>query len=111
MVRHMGKMVGSALAALCLISTLAMAQTPMTPQTGNTTPQQGHRQESSPQMQKSSDSPRIRLTCSKDDGKGNCVAAKGANGKEIVVNGDGLKSGATMSCVDRGAVVECEPAS
>jgi hypothetical protein len=53
----------------------------------------------------------MRLTCSRDDGKGNCVAATRPDGKEFVVNGDGLKSGATMSCVDRGNVVDCEPAS
>jgi len=118
MLRNITKTVGSAMAALCLVSTLAMAQTqypaqPMTPQTGNTTPQQGHRQESSTerQMQKTSESQRMRLTCTRDDGKGNCTAATGADGKEFVVNGEGLKSGATMSCVDRGTVVDCDPAS
>ena len=124
MLRNITKTVGSAMAALCLVSTLAMAQSqsqnpatnqervqnpaptqypsqPMAPQTGNTTPQQGHRQDANPML----------LTCSKDNGKGNCVAAKGADGKEFVVNGEGLKSGASMSCVDRGNVVECKPAS
>jgi hypothetical protein len=108
------------MAALCLVSTLAMAQAqqpqsqsqksqtqpqypsqPMAPQTGNTTPQQGHRQDANPML----------LTCSRDNGKGNCVAAKGADGKEFVVNGEGLKSGASMSCVDKGNVVDCKPAS
>jgi hypothetical protein len=116
----MTKTVGSALAALCLVSTLAMAQTqqppsqsqqpqtqpqspsqPMTPQTGNTTPQQGHRQDANPMM----------LICAKDNGKGDCIAARGPDGKEFVVNGEGLKSGASMSCVDRGNVVECKPGS
>jgi hypothetical protein len=72
---------------------------------GNTTPQQGHRQhppESRPMM---------KMTCVKDNGKGNCVAATGADGKEVVVNGEGLKSGAMMNCFDRGNVVDCEPAS
>jgi hypothetical protein len=112
MLRNISKTVGSAMAALCLVSTLAMAQAqsptppqspsqPMAPQTGNTTPQQGHRQDANPMM----------LTCTKDDGKGSCVAASGPDGKEFVVNGEGLKSGASMSCVDRGNVVECKPAS
>jgi hypothetical protein len=113
MLRNMTKTVGSALAALCLVSTLAMAQAqqpqtqpqypsqPMAPQTGNTTPQQGHRQDANPMM----------LICAKDNGKGDCVAARGPDGKEFVVNGEGLKSGASMSCVDRGNVVECKPAS
>jgi hypothetical protein len=113
MLGNITKTVGSAMATLCLTATLAIAQTPMTPQTGNTTPQQGHRQGSSTerQMQKTSEGERMRLTCTKDDGKGNCTAATGANGKEFVVNGEGLKSGATMSCIDRGSVVDCAPAS
>jgi hypothetical protein len=106
MLRNISKTVGSAMAALCLVSTLAMAQAqypsqPIAPQTGNTTPQQGHRQDANPMM----------LTCTRDNGKGDCVAAAGPNGKEFVVNGEGLKSGATMSCVDRGNVVECKSAS
>jgi hypothetical protein len=113
MLRNITKAVWSAMATLCLVSTLAIAQTPMTPQTGNTTPQQGHRQGSSTesQMEKTSQGQRMRLTCTRDDGKGNCTAATGADGKEFVVNGEGLKSGATMSCVDRGSVVDCEPTS
>jgi hypothetical protein len=130
--RRISQTVGSALAALCLVSTLAMAQSqssqppisqgqnpamnqervqnpaptqypsqPMTPQTGNTTPQQGHRQDANSML----------LTCSRDDGKGDCVAARGADGKEFVVVGEGLKSGASMTCVDRGNVVHCKPAS
>ena len=63
------------------------------------------------QRHTTTDNPRVRLTCSKDDGKGNCVAAMRTDGTEVVVNGDGLKSGAPMSCVDRGNVVDCEPAS
>ena len=125
MLRNMTQTVGSAMAALCLVSTLAMAQTqypsqpqhptqreqsqaqpqypsqPMTPQMGNTTPQQGHWQDPNPRL----------LTCSKDNGKGNCVAARGPDGKDYVVNGEGLKSGAMMNCFDRGNVVDCEPAS
>jgi hypothetical protein len=108
MLRNITKTVGSAMAALCLVSTLAMAQAqnpsqPMTPQTGNTTPQQGHRQNPSQDP--------LSLICTRDDGKGNCTAARGADGKEFVVNGEGLKSGATMTCVDKVTVVECKPAS
>jgi hypothetical protein len=123
MLRNINKTVGSALAALCLVSTLAMAQAqqplsqtqqpqpqpqypaqPMTPQTGNTTPQQGHRQNPSQEQT-------MTVVCARDDGKGDCVAARGPDGKEFVVVGKGLKSGATMSCVDRGNMVHCEPAS
>jgi hypothetical protein len=109
MLQHISRTVGSAMAALCLVSTLAMAQAqypaqPMTPQTGNTTPQQGHRQ--NPAQEQT-----MTLICSRDDGKGDCVAARGADGKEFVVVGEGLKSGATMTCVDRGNLVHCKPAS
>jgi hypothetical protein len=109
MLGKISKTIGSAMAALCLVSTLAIAQAqypsqPMAPQTGNTTPQQGHRQ-NSPQGQS------MVLTCTKDNGKGDCVAASGPDGKEVVVNGEGLKSGASMNCIDRGTVVECKPAS
>ena len=89
MLRNISKTVGSAMAALCLVATLAMAQTqspsqPMTPQTGNTTPQQGHRQ--NPSQDQS-----MTLTCTRDNGKGDCVAAAGADGKEFVVHGEGLE--------------------
>jgi hypothetical protein len=109
MLRNMSRTVGSAMAALCLVSTLAMAQAQypaqrMAPQTGHTTPQQGHRQNPSQGQP-------MNMTCVRDNGKGDCVAATGADGKEFVVVGEGLKSGASMSCIDRGNVVECKPAS
>ena len=122
MLRNITKTVGSAMVALCLVSTLAMAQDqrpsqsqypaqPMTPQYGNTTPQQGHRQTSQGQMHNPSQGEARRLLCTRDDGKGNCTAAKGIDGKEFVVNGEGVKSGGYMNCVDRGNIVDCGPAS
>jgi Spy/CpxP family protein refolding chaperone len=123
MLRPLTTTVGSTLAALCLVSTLAMAQSPsstpsqypaqpMTPQSGNTMPQQGHRQNPAQnEMQYPSERGAMRMICSKDNGKGKCVAARGADGREIVVVGEGLKSGASMTCVDRGNMVDCDPAS
>jgi hypothetical protein len=136
MLRPLTTTVGSTLAALCLVSTLAMAQSPssmpsqyptqpepsqsqpqspaqpMTPQYGNTMPQQGHRQQpAQSEMRYPSERQAMRMICSKDNGKGNCVAARGADGREIVVVGEGLKSGAYMTCVDRGNMVDCDPAS
>ena len=136
MLRPITTTVGSTLAALCLVSTLAMAQSPystqsqyptqpepyqsqpqypaqpMTPQYGNTTPQQGHRQHpAQSERQYPSEREAMRMICSKDNGKGKCVAARGADGREIVVVGEGLKSGAYMTCVDRGNMVDCDPAS
>ena len=136
MLRPITTTVGSTLAALCLVSTLAIAQSPystpsqyptqpeqypsqpqypaqpMTPQYGNTTPQQGHRQNpAQSEMRYPSEREAMRMICSKDNGKGRCVAARGADGREIVVVGDGLKSGAYMTCSDRGNMVDCDPAS
>jgi len=90
MLQKTGKIFGSAMAVLCLVSTLAMAQSQ--PQT----PPQGQSQ---------------NMTCTKDDGKGNCTAATMADGKEVVVVGEGLEKGAHMTCVNRGNVVDCKPAA
>jgi len=72
---------------MCLVSTLAGAQT------STQTPPQGQ-----PQM----------MTCSKDDGKGDCIAATTADGKEVVVVGEGLKKGSAMVCVNTGNMVNCK---
>src|SRR5262245_22556346 len=47
------------------------------------------------------------MTCSASDGKGNCTAAIGADGKAVVVVGEGVKVGDTMACVDKGSVITC----
>src|SRR6266702_1068682 len=69
MLQTIGKTLGSALAALCLVATLAVAD---------------------------------EMTCTASDGKGNCTTAVGADGKPVVVVGEGLKVGEKMDCVDRG---------
>jgi hypothetical protein len=51
------------------------------------------------------------MTCIKDDVMGNCTAAVGADGKNVVVVGNGAKTGDAMTCVDMRSVVECKPAS
>jgi len=86
MLRNISRTVGSAMAALCLVSTLAVAQTEPMPTGQSTT-----------------------LTCTKDDGKGNCIAATAADGKEIVVVGEGLKKGDSMKCSNMAAVINCTP--
>ena len=48
------------------------------------------------------------MTCLQVDGKGNCTAAAGPDGKEIVVVGDNIDKGDLMSCVDKGYMVACE---
>jgi hypothetical protein len=76
MLRKIGKTFGGAMAVLCLFSTLAMA---------------------------------AAMTCAKDDGKDKCIAATGADGKTIVVVGEGVKVGEEMDCQDRGNMTHCEP--
>ena len=48
------------------------------------------------------------MTCAKDDGKGDCIAATGPDGKTVVVVGEGVKTGEPMDCVDRGNIIACQ---
>jgi hypothetical protein len=67
--RHtIGKACGGAMAILCVVSTLALAQ-------GQT------------------------MVCTKGDDRGNCIEAKGPDGKIGVVKGEGVKVGETMTCI------------
>ena len=106
MLRNRRKTFGSTMAALCFVSTLAMAQSqsasPPVPPGENPSLQQV--QPATPtQPQPIPQS----LTCTKDDGKGNCIAAAAADGKEIIVVGEGLKKGEAMSCTAMGSVISC----
>jgi predicted ribosome-associated RNA-binding protein Tma20 len=74
--RILGKTLGSAIAMLCLVSSLAVA---------------------------------MEMTCTKDDGKGQCIAATDPEGKTVVVVGEGLKMGEQMACEDRGNMIACQP--
>ena len=49
------------------------------------------------------------MTCAKDDGKGQCIAATDPDGKTLVVVGEGLKAGEQMDCEDRGTMIACQP--
>ena len=49
------------------------------------------------------------MTCAKDDGKGQCIAATDPDGRTIVVVGEGLKAGEQMDCEDRGTMIACQP--
>jgi hypothetical protein len=75
MLRPLGKMFGSALAVLCLVATVAVAD---------------------------------EMTCTAGDGKGNCTAATGPDGKVIVVVGEGIKVGEKMDCVKKGTTIDCK---
>jgi lipid-binding SYLF domain-containing protein len=47
------------------------------------------------------------MTCTASDGKGNCTAAAGPDGKVVVVVGEGLKPGDKMDCVNKGSFIDC----
>jgi hypothetical protein len=47
------------------------------------------------------------MTCTASDGKGNCTVATGADGKGIVVVGEGVQVGDTVACQDRGYMINC----
>jgi len=66
---------GGAMAVLCLVSTLAMAD---------------------------------EMTCTAGDGKGNCTAATGPDGKVVVVVGEGVKVGEKMDCMHKGSTIDCK---
>ena len=76
MLRTIGKTVGSALAVLCLASTIAMA---------------------------------TERTCTASDGKGNCTAAIGADGRVVVVVGNAGKVGERLTCIDKDYGIFCAP--
>src|SRR5262249_36750378 len=108
MLRKISTTVGSAMAALCLVSTLALRQyqNPPPPPSRSQNPavtDTRSQHPSQPQPQ--------HMTCTADDGKGNCTAAQGADGKNVVVVGEGIKTGSAMTCFDTGSVVNCKPAS
>ena len=96
MLRNISKTVGSAMAALCLVSTLAMA---------------GDQKQNPTMSQEQTKNPPQNMTCIQDDRMGNCTAARGSEGKDVVVVGENLKTGDAMTCVDMGSVMRCKSAS
>jgi hypothetical protein len=82
MLRNISTTLGSAMAALCLVSTLAMAQPQTTTQDSTRKPQSTA---SESRSQYPSERQSQHMTCIKDDGMGNCTAAVGADGKNLVL--------------------------
>ena len=83
MLRTFGKAMGSALAVLCLVATLAVAA--------------GEKEEG------------MEMTCVKTDGKGDCVVGTMPDGKDLVLVGSGLKVGEKMLCHHRQNMIHCVP--
>lgn len=82
MLRTIGKTFGMAMAGLCLVSTLAMAQTPA-PAPGQT------------------------MVCTKVDANGYCIEAKSQDDKTVTVRVEGLKVSEKMTCVTKGTETTC----
>jgi hypothetical protein len=80
--RTIGKTVGMAIAGMCLVSTLVMAQT-MTPAPGQT------------------------LVCTKNDANGNCIEAKGVDDKMMPVRVEGVKVSEKITCVTADGNTKC----
>ena len=82
-----GKTVGSALAVLCLVSTLAVAADEK---------EQG-----------------MEMTCVRTSGstgdRGNCVVGKMPDGSDLVLVGSGMKVGEKMLCHHRENMIHCTP--
>jgi hypothetical protein len=83
MLRTFGKTVGSALAVLCLVSTLAVA---------------------------ADEKGGMEMTCVKSSGKGECTVGTMPDGKELVLVGTGLKVGEKILCHHRDNMIHCVPA-
>jgi hypothetical protein len=80
MLRTFVKALGSALAVVYLVSTLAVAA------------EEG-----------------MEMTCTASDGKGNCVVGKMPDGKDLVLVGSGLKVGEKILCHHRENLIHCVP--
>ena len=86
MLRKIGKMFGGAMAMMCLVSTLAIAQTPLP----GTPP-----------------GPAVPMVCTRVDMSGNCVEAKAPDESMVIVQGEGIKVGEKMTCVTTGSTTTC----
>jgi len=92
MLRTIGKTSGMALAGMCLISTLAMAQT-----TPGTTPTPGGTMGAGREM-----------TCTKVDASGFCIEAKGSDDKMMTIHTEGVKMNERMTCTTSGSDTTCK---
>ena len=106
--RTVSKRIGAIMPLLCLLATLAMAQTPDAPPRSTTPPELEQQPPTQTQGQGSTPSQTREMTCIMDDGKGNCLSAAEANGPTGVVGGKGMKKGDKMQCRDLGNGILCQ---
>ena len=102
------KSLGALVPLLCLLATVAMAQTPNPPVRSTTPPELEQPPPTPPQGQGSPPSQTREMICIMDDGQGNCLSAAEANGPTVVVGGKGMKKGDKMQCRDLGNGILCQ---
>ena len=93
---------------LCLLATLAMAQTPDAPPRSTTPPELEQQPPTQTPGPGATPSQTREMTCIMDDGKGNCLSAAEADGSTVVVGGKGMKKGDKMQCRDLGNGILCQ---
>jgi hypothetical protein len=106
--RTVSKSIGAIMPLLCLLATLAMAQTPDAPPRSTTPPELEQQSPTQTQGQGATPSQTREMTCIMDDGKGNCISAAEADGSTVVVGGKGMKKGDKMQCRDLGNGLLCQ---
>ena len=106
--RTVSKSIGAMMPLLCLLATLAMAQTPDAPPRSTTPPELEQQPPTQTQGQGATPSQTREMTCIMDDGQGNCLSAAEANGSTVVVGGKGMKKGDKMQCRDLGNGILCQ---
>ena len=102
------KSLGALVPFLCLLATVAMAQTHDPPVRSTTPPELEQPPLTQPPGQGATPSQIREMTCIMDDGKGNCLSAAEANGPTVVVGGKGMKKGDKMQCRDLGNGILCQ---
>src|SRR4051794_871926 len=98
--RTVSKSIGAIVPLLCLLATLAMAQTQDAPPRSTTPPELEQQPPMQTQGQGATPSQTREMTCIMDDGKGNCISAAETNGPTGVVGGKRIKKGDEMQCRD-----------
>ena len=106
--RTVSKSIGAIMPLLCLLATLAMAQTPDAPPRSTTPPELEQQPPTQTPGQGATPSQTREMTCIMDDGKGNCLSAAEADGSTVVVGGKGMKKGDKMQCRDLGNGLLCQ---
>ena len=106
--RTVSKSLGVIMPLLCLLATVAMAQTPDAPPRSTTPPELEQQPPTHTQGPGATPSPTREMTCIMDDGKGNCISAAEADGSTVVVGGKGMKKGDKMQCRDLGNGILCQ---